>query len=107
LEQKKRRKLPARWGGLRVFELTLEPLGYSACSILNADLGGLRRPFDRARGRPSSSRRMLTASSSWDIFLPAESRSKSTVPASGAASLFQIGLKPKDVKAASAWPRKL
>jgi hypothetical protein len=60
-----------------------------------------------ARARPSSSRRLPTASSSWDIFLPTESRRGSTTPASGAASPPRIGLKPKDVRAASAWPRKL
>jgi hypothetical protein len=60
-----------------------------------------------ARARPSTSKRLPKASSSWDIFLPVESRSVSTAPASGAASPPQTGLKPKDARAASAWPRKL
>jgi hypothetical protein len=38
-------KRPARRGGLRVFELMLEPLGYDAHSIFNADPGGLCRFF--------------------------------------------------------------
>jgi hypothetical protein len=54
-----------------------------------------------ARVRPFSSRRLPTASSSWDIFLPAESRRGSTTPASGAAFPPWIGLKPKDARAAS------
>jgi hypothetical protein len=60
-----------------------------------------------ARVQPSSSRRLPTASSSWDIFLPTESRRGSTTPASGAAFPPRIGLKPKDARAASTWPRKL
>jgi hypothetical protein len=54
-----------------------------------------------ARARPSSSRRLLTAFSSWDIFFPVESRRGSTTLASGAASPPRIGLKPKDAKTAS------
>jgi hypothetical protein len=54
-----------------------------------------------ARVWPSSSKRLPTASSSWDIFLPAESRRRSTTPASGAAFPPQIGLKPKDARAVS------
>jgi hypothetical protein len=34
-------------GGLHVFGLTLELLGYDACNIFNADPGSLRRPFHR------------------------------------------------------------
>jgi hypothetical protein len=60
-----------------------------------------------ARARPSSSRRLLIASCSWDIFLLAESRRGSTMPASGAASPPWIGLKPNDARVASAWLRKL
>jgi hypothetical protein len=60
-----------------------------------------------ARARPSSPRRLPIASSSWDIFLLAESRRGSTTLASGVTSPLQIGLKPKDARAASAWPRKL
>jgi hypothetical protein len=60
-----------------------------------------------AKARPSSSRRLLTVSSSWDIFLPGESKRGSMTPGSGAAFPPQIGLKPKDARAASAWPRKL
>jgi hypothetical protein len=60
-----------------------------------------------ARARPSSSRRLPIASSSWDISLSAESRRGSTTPALGATSPPQIGLKPKDVRVVSAWPRKL
>jgi hypothetical protein len=60
-----------------------------------------------ARVRASSSRQLLIASSSWDIFLPIESIRGSTTPASGVASPPRIGLKPKDTKAAFAWPRKL
>jgi hypothetical protein len=60
-----------------------------------------------ARARPSSSRRLPTTSSSWDIFLPTEYRRGSTTPALGAASPPRIELKPKDARAASTWPRKL
>jgi hypothetical protein len=60
-----------------------------------------------ARAWPSSSKRLPTASSSWDIFLPAESRRRSMTPASGAAFPPQIGLKPKDARAVSDWLRKL
>jgi hypothetical protein len=48
-----------------------------------------------ARARPSSSRRLPTASSSWDVFLPAESIRGSTTPALGVVSPPRIGLKPK------------
>jgi hypothetical protein len=60
-----------------------------------------------ARAWPSSSRRLPTVSSSWDIFLPAESKRGSMMSASGAASPPRIELKAKDARAASAWPRKL
>jgi hypothetical protein len=60
-----------------------------------------------ARAWPSSSRQLPTASSSWDIFLPVESRRGSMTPASGDVSPPRIGLKPKDARAASTWPRKL
>jgi hypothetical protein len=60
-----------------------------------------------ARVWPSSSRRPLIASSSWDIFLPAESRRGCTTPVSGAAFPPRIGLKPKDARAVSDWLRKL
>jgi hypothetical protein len=60
-----------------------------------------------ARAWPSSSRWLPTDSSSWDIFLPAKSRRGSMTPASGTASPPRIGLKPKDARATSAWPRKL
>jgi hypothetical protein len=33
-------------GGLRVFKLALELLGYDACSIFNVVPGGHRKPFD-------------------------------------------------------------
>jgi hypothetical protein len=105
--------------GLRVLRLTLEPFCYRAGSILNAIPGSLRRPFNGtlhistwsattcARAHPSSSRQLLTASSSWDIFYPAKSRKGSTTPALGVASPPRIGLKSKDARAASAWPRML
>jgi hypothetical protein len=54
-----------------------------------------------ARARPSS-RQLPTASSNWNIFLSAESRSGSMTPASGTTSPPRIGLKPKDARAASA-----
>jgi hypothetical protein len=60
-----------------------------------------------ARAWPSSSKQLPTAFSSYDIFLPAESRRGSMTPASGAALPPRIGLKPKDARAVSAWPRKL
>jgi hypothetical protein len=60
-----------------------------------------------AKAWPSSTRRLLTASSSWDIFVSVESRSGSTVPASGVTSSVRTGMKLKDAKAASAWPKKL
>jgi hypothetical protein len=60
-----------------------------------------------ARARPSSSRRLPMASSSWDILLPAESRSGSMMSASSAVSPPRTGLKLKDARAASAWSRKL
>jgi hypothetical protein len=41
-----KKKCPARQGGLRVFRLTLEPLGYGARSIFNANPGGFRRFFN-------------------------------------------------------------
>jgi hypothetical protein len=122
---RKRRKSCSLTEGLRVLRLTLEPLCYRVGSFLNAIPGSLRRPFDGplnhklrkhistwsatacARVWPSSSRLLPIASSSWDIFLPIESRRGSTIPASGAASPPRIGLKPKDARAASAWPRKL
>jgi hypothetical protein len=128
---KKKEKTTSRARGLRVFRLAFEPLSYDACSILNAIPGNLHKPFDRplhrrlqgdagvtapeahekvvacARARPSSSRQLPMASSSWDIFLLVESRSGSTMPASGAMSPPQTGLKLKDARAASAWPKKL
>jgi hypothetical protein len=42
-----KKKGPARWGGLQVFGLALEPLGYGARSIFIADPGGFRRFFHR------------------------------------------------------------
>jgi hypothetical protein len=60
-----------------------------------------------ARAWPFSSRRLLKTYSNWDIFLPAESRRGCTMLASCAASPPRIGLKPKDARAASSWPRKL
>jgi hypothetical protein len=39
--------LPVGWGGLCIFGLALEPLGYGMCNIFNTDPGDLRRPFDR------------------------------------------------------------
>jgi hypothetical protein len=125
---RKRRKSYSRAEGLRVLRLMLEPFCYRVGSILNAVPDSLRRPFESpctagsremlgsqlrkhistwsatacARARPSSSRRLSTASSSWDISLPAESRRGSTTLASGAASPPRIGLKPKDARAASA-----
>jgi hypothetical protein len=59
------------------------------------------------RARPSSSRQLPIASSSWDIFLPAKFRKGSTTSASDAASPPRIGLKLKDARAVSVWPRKL
>jgi hypothetical protein len=44
---KREEKLSARRGGLHVYRVTLELLGYDACSIFNADPGGLCIPFDR------------------------------------------------------------
>jgi hypothetical protein len=55
-----------------------------------------------ARALPSSSRWLSTASSSWDIFIPAESRRKSTTQSSSVASPPRIGLKPNDARAGSA-----
>jgi hypothetical protein len=87
----------------------------SACTTGSKEMLGSRlrkhistwSPTACARARPSSSRRLPIFSSSWDIFLPAKSRRGSTTPASGAASPPRIGLKLKDARAASAWPRKL
>jgi hypothetical protein len=45
-----KKKCPARWGGLRVFGFTLEPLDYGARNIFNADPGGFRRFFDELQG---------------------------------------------------------
>jgi hypothetical protein len=133
LEQQKEKETASRAGSLHIFRLALKPLSYGASSFFNADPGGLRIPFDRpftvgfmemlgswlrkhintwsatacAREWPSSSRRLPTGSSRWDIFLPVKSRSWSTTPASGAASPFGTGLTLKDAKATYAWPRKL
>jgi hypothetical protein len=41
-----KKKCPARQGGLRVFRLMLELLGYGARSIFNANPGGFRRFFN-------------------------------------------------------------
>jgi hypothetical protein len=43
---KKEEKVANRVGGLRVFKLALELLGYDACSIFNAVPGGHRKPFN-------------------------------------------------------------
>jgi hypothetical protein len=44
--KKNKKKHPARRGGLRVFRLALESLGYGARSIFNADPSGFRRFFN-------------------------------------------------------------
>jgi hypothetical protein len=43
----KKRKQPARRGGLCIFGLALESLGYRTCSIFNTEPGGLRKSFNR------------------------------------------------------------
>jgi hypothetical protein len=60
-----------------------------------------------ARAKHYFSRWLPTTSYSWDILVLTKPRSRSTAPASGAVSLVPTGLKPKDTKVASSWPRKL
>jgi hypothetical protein len=48
LERQKEEKDASRAGGLCVFRLVLERLGYGTCSIFNADPSSLCRPFNRS-----------------------------------------------------------
>jgi hypothetical protein len=111
----------------------LEAIGYGVCSVFNAGRGGFRRFFSRPlhhglqgdvwiaaaeahqhvlshRLGQSAAFLLDTAADSilqLDIFAPAESRRGTTTPPSGAASPVQTGLKPKEARTASTWPRKL
>jgi hypothetical protein len=59
-----------------------------------------------ARTRPSRSSQLLTTSPTWDILVLSESKSRSTVPTSGARCPVQMGLKTRGAKAASVWSKK-
>jgi hypothetical protein len=97
LEQQKRRKLPAGRGGLHVFRLILEPLGYDACNAFNADPGSLHRPFDRPLHRRLQGDAGVTALKSHQHLLSHHlCQSAALLLQVAADSLLQMGYLPPD-----------